>query len=290
GVDDVIVREGEGGGEPEPGDGPCADKTIMECGETYTANLEPNSGEWTNYTGVTYNYAGSEKVWEFTAPTTGEYIFDLDEGENDADFFLMADCDNTSENILDGYWYGWNGPYTITLTEGVTYYLIADLYSSSATTVTVSVTCPGDEPNPEPGDYCEPAINCTDGDVITHVLFAGIDNPTDCSPNGYGDYTDQIANVEAGATYPISISVGDGWYERVSLWIDFGNDGSFDPEDFFGEIGDGGEGVVLEDEITIPAGVADGQYRMRIFAYAAGSDEPASEDPCINNLDEYGEY
>src|SRR5690606_25956995 len=135
-------------GEPEPGEGPCEDKTIMECGETYTADLEPLSGEWTNYTDVTYNYTGSEKVWEFTAPETGEYIFELDEGMNDADFFLMDACSNTANNLSDGYWTGL-GDEAITLTEGVTYYLIADLFSQTYTTVSVRVICPGDQPDPE---------------------------------------------------------------------------------------------------------------------------------------------
>src|SRR5690606_27117790 len=100
-------------------------------------DLEPSSGEWTNYTDVTYNYTGSEKVWEFTATTTGDYTFILDEGVDDADFFLMDACSNTATNLSDGYWTGL-GDETITLTEGVTYYLIADLYSASgATTVSV---------------------------------------------------------------------------------------------------------------------------------------------------------
>lgn len=142
----------------------------------------------------------------------------------------------------------------------------------------------------EPVDYCDVALNCTDGDLITNVTFAGIDNDSTCSPDGYGDYTNIVAEVNAGETYPISVTVGDGWYERVSLWIDFGNDGSFDAEDFLGEIGDGGQGVTLEDEIAIPADVAVGEYRMRILVYAAGSEEPASEDPCLNDLTLYGEY
>src|SRR5690606_18779302 len=105
-------------------DDPCANKTIMECGETYTQELIPNSGEWTNYTDVTWNYTGSEKVWEFTAPTTGIYTFDVNEGNSDADFFLMDACGNTANNLSDGYWTGGAGPETVSLTEGVTYYLI----------------------------------------------------------------------------------------------------------------------------------------------------------------------
>lgn len=40
-----------------------------------------------------------------------------------------------------------------------------------------------------PVAYCTPALDCTDGDLISNVTFAGINNTTTCSPAGYGDYT-----------------------------------------------------------------------------------------------------
>ncbi|HLV24616.1 MAG TPA: hypothetical protein VKY36_07555, partial [Moheibacter sp.] len=156
------------------GEDPCEDKTIMECGETYTHELIPDAGIWTNYTGVTWNYTGSEKVWEFTAPTTGEYIFEVDAGTQDADFFLMDACSNTANNLITntlGYWTGDNPNETITLTEGVTYYLIADLYTSasSPTTVSVKVTCPDDEPDPE--GPCEDKTIMECGETYTQELI-----------------------------------------------------------------------------------------------------------------------
>jgi hypothetical protein len=140
---------------------PCDDKTIMECGVEYTAELVPDAGEWLTYTDVPYNYTGSEKVWEFTAPATGLYIFDLDQGVEDADFFLMEACSNEATNIIGGYWAG-IGIESIELEEGVTYYLIADLYefNSGPTTVTVQVSCTG-------GGVQEPDFDCFQGDGIT---------------------------------------------------------------------------------------------------------------------------
>lgn len=137
-------------------------------------------------------------------------------------------------------------------------------------------------------DYCTPSSICTDGDLITNVTFGEIDNTTDCSPDGYGDYTDMFATVISGESYPISITVGDGWFERVSMWIDWGQDGSFDQEDYIGEIGEGGQGITLEDLIEIPAGVEEGDYRIRFYLKATGSDNPAPMDPCED--DSYGEY
>lgn len=255
---------------------PCEEKTVMECGETYTAELIPDTGEWVNYTDVTYNYTGSEKVFEFTAPTTGEYTFELDEGIDDADFFLMDDCSNTATNLSEGYWSGL-GDETITLTEGVTYYLIADLYefSTETTTISVKVICPGDEP--EPSDYCEPEADCSDGDLITNVTFQEINNDSDCGTNGYNDYTSMMANVEAGETYQMSVTVGAGWtYESVMVWIDFNNNFEFESSEYYFIGSD--PGTTNIGDIMIPEGTPDGQYRMRVRVGAV------NPDPTLNDL------
>src|SRR5690606_37901609 len=229
---------------------------------------------------------------EFTAPATGEYVFEVDAGTQDADFFLMDDCSNTANNLITnslGYWTGDNPSETITLTEGVTYYLIADLYTSatSPTTVSAKVTCPGDEPE----GYCEPVLDCTDGDLITNVTFSGIDNTTDCSSNGYGDYTDQVAEVEIGNTYPISVTVGGGWpFESVSVWIDYDNSGTFD-ENEFTYVGTGTAGSVT-GEISIPDDAVAGLYRMRVRVAAVGEasatwDMACDEDQGFGETEDY---
>lgn len=137
--------------------------------------------------------------------------------------------------------------------------------------------------------YCETWLDCTDDDLITNVTFREINNTTECSQDGYGDYTNLQANVAAGHTYPISVTVGNGYFERVSVWVDWNNNNSFDASEFLGEIGTGGIGVTLNGNISIPSGTANGLYRMRILVYASGVDEPASENPCIEN-GEFGEY
>ncbi|NIF04021.1 T9SS type A sorting domain-containing protein [Chryseobacterium sp. Tr-659] len=139
--------------------------------------------------------------------------------------------------------------------------------------------------------YCTVNINCSDSDVITNVTFAGINNNSGCSPNGYGSYIAAApAQVIAGQASPISVTVGNGWYERVSVWIDYNNNQTFEASEFLGEIGNGGEGVTVSGSITVPVTVPTGSYRMRVLCFAAGQDEAASEDPCINDADQYGEY
>lgn len=134
--------------------GPCDSKIVVECGVTYTANLIPSAGSWANYTGVPYNYTGSEQVFQFTASTSGLYIFDLDQGQGDADFMIMNACSNSAGNVTNFYWTGEHKEY-IKLTAGVTYYIIADLYQSSgATTVSLKVDCVGSPVIPVPNFSC----------------------------------------------------------------------------------------------------------------------------------------
>ncbi len=135
--------------------------------------------------------------------------------------------------------------------------------------------------------YCIPVLDCTDGDTITNVTFQEIDNTTDCSPSGYGDYTALVATVQSGGTFPISVSVGGGWdVESASVWIDFDNNGSFDENEFF-FIGTG-SGEALPGNIAIPAGLADGDYRMRVRV-AAVPDTDATWDMSCNEDQGYGE-
>lgn len=148
---------------------PCDDKTVIECGLIYTAELQPNSGAWQNYTAVPYDYPGSEKVWEFTAPTSGLYVFELDQGSQDADFFIMDACSNTAGNVTNFYWTGEHEEY-INLVEGETYYLIADLYGSAfeSTIVSVLIQCP------EEDGISEPDFDCFQGDGITSSFDDGL--------------------------------------------------------------------------------------------------------------------
>src|SRR5690606_1439784 len=146
-----------------------------------------------------------------------------------------------------------------------TYIIMVEGYSANEGAFTMSVTCE------EITDYCEPLLDCTDGDLITNVTFQEINNDTDCSPDGYGDYTDQVATVEAGGTYSMSVTVGAGWtYESVMVWIDFDNNFVFDPSEYYFIGSD--PGTTNTADITIPEGVAEGEYRMRVRVGAVNPD------------------
>lgn len=136
--------------------------------------------------------------------------------------------------------------------------------------------------------YCIPSVSdCTDGDLITNVTFGEINNDTACSPNGYGNYSSQIAFVEAGEFYPISVTVGGGWSsESVAVWIDYNKNGVFEQNEYT-FIGTGSNSTVT-GSILIPVDVQTGEYRMRVRVVAATEATIGWETACnINNL--YGE-
>lgn len=149
-------------------DNPCDSKIVVECGVEYTAELFPGEGSWVNYTEVPHSYTGSEQVFEFTAPSSGLYIVELDQGQADADFFIMDACSNTAGNVTGFYWTGEHEEY-VNLEEGVTYYIIADLYqnASQATTVSIKIDCPDEVV------IAEPDFDCFQGDGIPSTINDG---------------------------------------------------------------------------------------------------------------------
>lgn len=257
------------------GDGPCASIQTMECGQNYTATLQPNSGYWTNYTGSSLSWNGSEQVWSFTAPTTGSYTFNVNEGTNDADFFLMASCSNTGTNLSSGYWTGSGGTsHTVTLSAGVTYYLIADLHSSnSSTTVTVSAT------------PCTPSFSYS-SDYITNFTLSNINNSTGFSSGGYGDYTHLSTILVAGSSTTASLtsSSGSGTH-AAAIWIDFNNNGTFEASERVGTLDGIGPSTTVSIPITIPSSAPTGTYILRVvYQYNVSA---TSIDPCASAS--YGE-
>lgn len=172
---------------------PCDEKIVMECDTTYTADLVPDAGYWTNYTGVPYNYTGSEQVFEFTATSTGLHIMDLDQGEDDADFMIMDACGNMAGNVTGFYWTGEQSEY-IELVEGTTYYIIADLYESSGpTTVSIKVNCLGDVVIPEPDFDCFQGLG----------IASSIDEAYNLDPRNPDTFVANDFTVEANTTFAL---------------------------------------------------------------------------------------
>ncbi len=114
--------------------------------------------------------------------------------------------------------------------------------------------------------YCTPVLVCSDDDVITKVELPSLnyENISSCGHDGYSSYTNNsIGNFEASVTYPIKVTVGDGFTtEAVSVWIDYNQNGTLDQNEFT-FIGTG-SGSVVSGNITIPATAILGETLMRV--------------------------
>ncbi len=137
-------------------------------------------------------------------------------------------------------------------------------------------------------DYCYPSANCSYGDGFTDFALEAISNlNNDCSNDngldGYGNFTDMIANLSPGESYTLQWETGYS-DQYASLWIDFNDDKEFDNDEMLiDNFHLSNDGQLYNTDFEIPEMVPAGEHRLRIRAHWQ---EPAS-DPCSSYS--YGE-
>jgi hypothetical protein len=114
---------------------------------------------------------------------------------------------------------------------------------------------------------CTSAPGSTDGARIDSVSFGGIQKQNVAGCTSYSNFTNITGTVESNSTLPLYVKVnacnGSAVAKIVKAWIDFNGDGDFLDA---GELiavsnainGDG----VMSTNVTIPAGVAPGNYAV----------------------------
>jgi len=115
---------------------------------------------------------------------------------------------------------------------------------------------------------CQPETNCTLGDGLTLVSVEEINNPSGCETDGYGDFTDLIANLAQGGTYDITLSTGYG-SQFVKVWVDYNDDFTFSNNEvilnnFEIAAGEAAGNYTETTSMTIPANATLGSHRMRM--------------------------
>ena len=266
--DDLLLG---GGGDNDECDGAIA----VSCGETVTGTTADATDSGGNEAADRFfSYTGTGSTETVTASLCGSAY--------DTYIRVFSDCTLTNEIAFNDDECGLQSEVSFTSDGTSTYIIMVEGYGTNSGDFTLNVTCDVID------GYCEPVLDCTDGDLITNVTFQEINNDSECSENGYANYTDQIANVEAEGTYSMSVTVGAGWtYESVMVWIDFNNNFVFEPSEYYFIGSD--PGTTNTADITIPAGTADGQYRMRV---RVGAVNPDLNDLSVMACDEdtvYGE-
>ena len=103
------------------------------------------------------------------------------------------------------------------------------------------------------------------GDGFQLFSVAEINNPSACE--GYGDFTNLVANLAPDSTNELTITTGYG-DQFVKVWIDFNDDSTFTADEVVVdnvEIASGqGQGTyTVTMDLVVPPGVAMGPHRMR---------------------------
>jgi hypothetical protein len=99
------------------------------------------------------------------------------------------------------------------------------------------------------------------GDYITNVTLGTINNTTGASATPYSTYYNLLnTNLTAGSGYTITGTINNGGTEDVAVWIDYNQDGSFDPTEKLGEQ----QTLAYSIAFTVPVGAYNGVTRMRV--------------------------
>src|SRR5690606_8387711 len=243
---------------PPPSNDDCEDAIEIACGDTVTGStaFATNSG----------GNAAADVFYKYTAGAANQYVTaSLCGSSYDTAIRVFTDCTLANEVAFNDDSCGLQSEVTFLAEANTTYLIMVEGYSSNTGNYTLTVTCDDID------GYCEPFLDCADGDLITNVTFQEINNTTSCSPNGYGDYTHLSATVEAGNSYQMSVTVGSGWtYESVMVWVDYNNNFIFEPSEYTFIGSD--PGTTNTGTITIPSGTPDGVYRMRVRVGAVNPD------------------
>ena len=126
---------------------------------------------------------------------------------------------------------------------------------------------------------CQPTGDCTFGDGFQLFNVTDINNPSACE--GYGDFTDLIAGMEADTTYDLTITTGYG-DQFIRVWIDFNDDFVFtNDETVVNNVevasGQGSGNYTITTDLVVPAGVPSGQHLMRA---KTNWNAPVPDDAC----------
>jgi len=218
------------------------------------------------------HYTPSAKL-TWNSPSTGSIVdsYDIYMDQNSNPGTLIS-------NVITGTSYDVSG-----LMPSTTYYWKAVPKNTAGS----ATGCPVYSFTTPPTDFCNAGTNHPVFARINNVTFADINNN---SSNdyviGYEDYTSIIGNVVLGQAYDFSaLSLNQGIWDQVLVWIDFNNDFDFD---------DAGEKVLetvgnnhtpLVGQIAIPPTATLGTVRMRVRLNNANLNDPnnySNQTPCGN--------
>jgi hypothetical protein len=252
----------------QEGEGSYGDYTDISTNvvpdETYTFSMTWESGSWTEYGTVWFDW---NRDFDFEDPGEEYQVGSGASVTVTIDITIPTDASvGPTRMRVSERWNDWPDPCN-------------DVGSSYGETEDYTVIV-----GPPPA-YCDAVYSNTTDDWITNVTFNTINNDTGQEGEGsYGDYTDISTEVAIGTTHYFEMTwYSEGlWTECGTVYFDWNGDYDFfdDGEEYQLECG---VDMTTGMDITIPANALPGATRMRVIeAYASHTDTP-----CPNST--YGE-
>jgi hypothetical protein len=115
---------------------------------------------------------------------------------------------------------------------------------------------------------CQPFSDCSEGKGIYVLELGTIINASDCSPEGYSDFTEQITEIENNSTNDLTVTThfGDMYF---NVWIDFNDNFLFEEDEIVVTNQIVAEGLGAGDytevlSLVVPDGAILGEHIMRV--------------------------
>ncbi len=196
---------------PSPPYDPCASiPTITDCSTSVTANFSGTGAGW-DVTSCGFNTPGQERIFQFTAPTTGTYTLNVSaiSGGEFIDFFwkpASGGCNSSGWNCIDDI--AFTGTYNaitpMAFTAGITYYILLDPEWTGTYSATFNLVCPCN-PNAPTGNATQTFCSSSTP-TIAGLLATGTDIKWYYAASG-GNSLPTSLGLSNGATYYASQTV-----------------------------------------------------------------------------------
>lgn len=145
---------------------------------------------------------------------------------------------------------------------------VADSYEGGANKAAQLVVTYSSDPDPDPNpvQYCESKGKRLTYEYISRVQIGTINNVTEASTGGYGDFTSLSTTLEASTTIAITPSWprGTAYSEGYAVWIDYNKDGDFEDSGELVFTKTPSKDTSVTGTFTIPANAQNGAIRMRV--------------------------
>ncbi len=145
---------------------PCDDATTLDCETTGSFSLASGGGAFNPSSGP-WGTPGNEAVFSFTATETGTHTVAITNNNYYVDLFYQAgSCGSTGWNFVEDIFTSESNG--IDMIAGVTYFLLVDDENTTASSGTITVTCPVAAVDP-----CTAIVDMTCADTYSWSLGAG---------------------------------------------------------------------------------------------------------------------